>query len=102
VKFSAESVPPANFLYQFPQGDSLTSYPDSVLLTINANNVPDDHYTIRIFGSGPNGTPVHERNVELLVTNPVTYVLQPNGAELLYVGTSYPIKWEKIFVDLVK
>ncbi len=102
VKFSAESVPPANFIYQFPQGDSLTSYPDSVLLTINANNVPDDNYTIRIFGSGPNGTPVHERNVELLVTNPVTYVLQPNGAELLYVGTSYPIKWEKIFVDLVK
>jgi photosystem II stability/assembly factor-like uncharacterized protein len=102
VKFSVESVPPANFVYQFPQGDSLASYPDSILLTINANNVPDDNYTIRIFGRGPNGTPVHERNVELLVTNPVTKVLQPNGGEILYVGTSYPIKWEKIFVDLVK
>ena len=102
VKFSAESVPPANFIYQFPQGDSLTSYPDSVLLTINANNVPEDNYTIRIFGSGPNGTPVHERNVQLLVTNPVTFVVQPNGGEVLYVGTSYPVKWEKIFVDLVK
>ena len=33
VKFSAESVPSANFIFQFPQGDSLTSYPDSVLLT---------------------------------------------------------------------
>ncbi len=102
VKFSAESVPPANFIYQFPQGDSLTIYPDSVLLTIDANNVPPDDYTIRIFGKGPNGTPVHQRNVQLLVTNPVTKVLQPDGGEILYVGTSYPIKWEKIFVDLVK
>ncbi len=102
VKFTAVSVPPADFIYQFPQGDSLTSYPDSVLLTINANNVPDDNYTIRIFGSGPNGTPVHERNVELLVTSPVTNVLQPNGGEILYVGTLYPIRWDKIFVDMVK
>jgi len=102
VKFSAVSDPPANFIYQFPQGDSLTSYPDSVVLTINANNVPNDNYTIRIFGSGPNGTPVHQRDFGLLVTNPVTFVIQPNGGEILYVGTSYPIKWEKIFVNLVK
>ncbi len=102
VKFSVQSVPPANFVYQFPQGDSLSSYPDSILITINANNVPDDNYTIRIFGKGPNGTPVHERDFQLLITNPATFVLQPNGGEVLYVGTSYPIKWEKIFVDLVK
>ncbi|MCU0414734.1 MAG: T9SS type A sorting domain-containing protein, partial [Ignavibacteriaceae bacterium] len=102
VKFTVESVPPANFIYQFPQGDSLTSYPDSISITINANNVPDNNYTMRVFGRGPNGTPVHERSFQLLVTNPVTYVLQPNGGEVLYVGTSYPIQWEKIFVDLVK
>ncbi|MCW8804251.1 MAG: T9SS type A sorting domain-containing protein [Ignavibacteriaceae bacterium] len=102
VKFSAVSDPPASFVYDFPQGDSLISYPDSITIRINANNVPDDTYTIRIFGEGPNGTPVHERNIQLLVTNPVTYVLQPNGGEILYVGTSYPIRWDKIFVDLVK
>lgn len=102
VKFSAESVPPANFIYNFPQGDSLNSYPDSLTVTINANNVPDDNYTIRIFGKGPNGTPVHERNIELLVTNPIAKIIQPNGGEILYVGTPYPIKWEKIFIDLVK
>jgi photosystem II stability/assembly factor-like uncharacterized protein len=102
VKFTVESVPPANFIYQFPQGDSLISYPDSISLTINGNNVPENNYTIRVFGRGPNGTPVHERSFQLLVTNPVTYVLQPNGGEVLYVGTSYPIQWEKIFVDLVK
>ena len=102
VKFFAVSDPPANFVYDFPQGDSLISYPDSLTIRINANNVPDDTYTIRIFGEGPNNTPVHERNIELLVTNPVTYVLQPNGGEILYVGTSYPIRWDKIFIDLVK
>jgi photosystem II stability/assembly factor-like uncharacterized protein len=102
VKFSAESFPLENFVYQFPQGDSLTSYPDSVSIVINANNVPDNNYTIRIFGKGPNGTPVHERNIQLLVTNSVTNVLQPNGGEVLYVGTSYPIRWDKVFVDLVK
>lgn len=102
VKFSAISEPQADFVFEFPQGDSLTAYPDSVLLRINANNVPNNNYTIRIFGRGPNGTPVHERNIDLLVTNPITDVLQPNGGEVLYVGTLYPVKWDKIFVDLVK
>jgi hypothetical protein len=102
VKFSAESFPPANFLFEFPSGDSLNAFPDSLIVRINANNVPDDQYTIRIYGKGPNGTPVHSRDFQLLVTNPSTKVLQPNGGDVLYVGTSYPIKWEKIFVDLVK
>jgi photosystem II stability/assembly factor-like uncharacterized protein len=101
VKFTTVSEPPANFIYEYPQGGSLTSFPDSVILRINANNVASDHYNIRIFGSGPNGTPVHERTVELLVTDPLTTVLQPNGGETLYVGTAYPIRWESIFVDTV-
>lgn len=102
VKFTAISDPAASFVFDFPQGDSLTTYPDSVTLRINANNSPPNNYTIRIFGKGPNGTPVHERDVDLLITNPVTYVIQPNGNEVLYVGTLYPIRWDKIFVDLVK
>ncbi len=102
VKFSAVSIPSANFDFQFPQGDSLTTYPDSVEIVVYGNNVPDDLYTIRIFAEGPNGTPVHERNFELLVTNPVTKILQPNGGEVLYVGMLYPIRWDQIFVDLVK
>ena len=83
VTFSCESVPPANFDFQFPQGNTLNSFPDSLEIVVNANNVPNDHYTIRVFGSGPNGTPVHERNFQLLVTSPVTNVLQPNGNEVL-------------------
>jgi photosystem II stability/assembly factor-like uncharacterized protein len=102
VKFFAESEPPASFVFDFPQGDSLISYPDSLTIRINANNSPPDNYTIRIFGIGPNSTPIHERDFELLVTDPVTTVIQPNGGDLLYVGTQYPIKWDKIFVDLVK
>ncbi|MCW9098596.1 MAG: T9SS type A sorting domain-containing protein [Ignavibacteriaceae bacterium] len=102
VKFFAESDPPASFVFDFPEGDSLISFPDSLTIRINANNSPSDNYTIRIFGIGPNSTPIHERDFELLVTDPVTTVLQPNGGDILYVGTLYPIRWDKIFVDLVK
>jgi photosystem II stability/assembly factor-like uncharacterized protein len=102
VRFFAESDPVASFLFDFPQGDSLTSYPDSLTIRISPNNSPANNYVIRIYGVGPNGTPIHERDINLLVTDPVTTVVQPNGGDLLYVGTQYPIKWSKIFVDLVK
>jgi photosystem II stability/assembly factor-like uncharacterized protein len=102
VKFSATVSPQANFIFSFPQGDSLNAYPDSVTLRINPNNVPSDTYTITVSGIGPNGTPVHRREITLLVTTPVTTVVQPNGGDELFVGTSYPIRWEKIFVDSVK
>lgn len=101
VRFTAESVPQSNLVFDFPQGDSLTTYPDSLTLRIVGNNTVPGNYNIRVFGRGPNGTPAHERNIELLVTNPVTNVVQPNGGDILYVGTLYPIKWEKIFVDQV-
>jgi len=66
------------------------------------NNIPEDSYTISIDGAGPNGTPVHRRTIDLLVTDGTTTVLQPNGSEELFTGTVYPIMWEKIFVDTVK
>ncbi len=102
VKFSATVDPSANFTFTFPQGDSLTAYPDSLIMKINLNNVAEDTYTVTISGEGPNGTPVHRRTVTILATEPTTTVLQPNGGEELFVGTSYPVTWEKIFVDTVK
>lgn len=102
VKFFAQADPPATFIFDFPQGDSLISYPDSITIRINPNNSPSDNYIVRIFGVGPNGTPIHERDIDLLVTEPVTNVVQPNGGEVVYVGTLYPIRWEKIFIDLIK
>ncbi len=102
VKFSATVFPQANFTFNFPQGDSLNSYPDSVILKIISDNVPPDTYTVTVEGKGPNGTPVHRRTITLLVTNPLVEVVQPNGGEELFIGTLYPIKWDKIFVDVVK
>ncbi len=46
----------------------LTSYPDSLRLRIKtAGGVPNGNYNIRIQGNGPNGTPVHERFVNVNV-----------------------------------
>lgn len=46
----------------------LTSFPDSLRLRIKtAGGVPSGNYNIRIQGNGPNGTPVHERFVNVNV-----------------------------------
>ncbi len=51
--------------------DSLTSYPDSLRLkVITAAGVTTGTYTVAVTGKGSNGTPVHVRNISLLV-NPV-------------------------------
>jgi photosystem II stability/assembly factor-like uncharacterized protein len=102
VKFSATVSPAANFSFNFPQGDSLAAFPDSLVLDIHANGVPEDNYEVIIQGEGPNGTPVHRRYMEILVTDGFLSVIRPNGGEVLYSGTSYPITWENIFVDSVK
>jgi len=101
VKFSGSVSPSANFQFVFPNGDSLTSFPDSLVVQIKPNNAPSNQYVVTITGEGPNGTPVHKREINLLVTSPTTTVLNPNGGDVLYVGTEYPIEWENIFVDSV-
>jgi photosystem II stability/assembly factor-like uncharacterized protein len=102
VKFSATVSPAANFSFNFPQGDSLTSFPDSLILDINLNAVPDGDYEVVIQGEGPKGTPVHRRTIELFVTDGFLSVIRPNGGEVLYANTSYSINWENVFVDSVK
>jgi len=52
--------------------DSLTIYPDSLRLKIKTSGgVPSGSYTVTIKANGTNGTPVHTRNIIILVTNPV-------------------------------
>jgi len=102
AKFSATVSPAANFSFNFPQGDSLTTFPDSLVLDINLNGVPENTYEVVIQGAGPNGTPVHRRSIEMLVTDGFLSVIRPNGGEVLYSNTNYPINWENIFVDSVK
>ena len=44
----------------------LTIFPDSLRLRIKtAGGVPSGNYTIRVQGNGPNGTPVHERLINI-------------------------------------
>ncbi|MFZ4591145.1 MAG: T9SS type A sorting domain-containing protein [Ignavibacteria bacterium] len=46
----------------------LTSYPDSLRLRIKTTGgVPAGAYTVRVQGNGPNGTPVHERFINVSV-----------------------------------
>lgn len=101
IKVSVNSEPFGNFIYHFPQGDSLTAYPDSVLLIVQADSVMPGDYDIIVQAKGPNGTPVHRRTISLLVTEPFITMLQPNGGEELYAGTKYGIRWELALVDSV-
>ncbi|MBS4036367.1 MAG: exo-alpha-sialidase [Ignavibacterium sp.] len=52
----------------FPDGDVLSSYPDSVRMRIRTSGfVTLGNYTITVTGSGPFGVPVHKRTVQLTV-----------------------------------
>lgn len=57
----------------FPNGNIISSFPGSVDLRIITSNGPVTlgDYIITITGEGPNGTPVHERNVTLTVFDPI-------------------------------
>jgi len=102
VEFLAEVIPAGSFILEFPGGTTINTFPNSIPLKIISNNALTGDYVIRVVGKGPNGTPVHNRDIEILVTNSFANVLQPNGEEILYVGTLYPIKFEKIFIDTIK
>jgi hypothetical protein len=98
VKFSASVSPPGNFSFSFPQRDSLTSFPDSLVLRIKTSSAALGNYSITITGSGPNGTPVHRRTVAVTVQAPAATitVLQPNGGESWLIGSSQTIAWTSI------
>jgi hypothetical protein len=95
VRFSASVTPSAPFVFVWPQGDTLSSVPDSLPLIVRTNNVPNGNYTISVRGEGPNGTPVHRRTFSIRVQyipNTVA-VLQPNDGEQWVEGQNKTIKW---------
>ncbi len=52
----------------FPNGNTLTNYPDSLEVRINAApNTTPGAYTVTLTSAGSNGTPVHKRTVTLTV-----------------------------------
>lgn len=71
VKFTATLTPtPVSGSLQviFPQGDSLMTFPSSLPVKIKTSGeVSTGTYTLVIEGSGPNGIPVHQRTVSILV-----------------------------------
>ncbi|HEY9113212.1 MAG TPA: PKD domain-containing protein, partial [Bacteroidales bacterium] len=53
--------PSGSFTIEYPFGQSISSFPDSVAIVITVDNVPVGNYTLNVKGEGPNGTPVHFR-----------------------------------------
>lgn len=67
----------------------LLTYPDSLRLRIKTSGgVPNGGYTVRVVGNGPNGTPVHERFININVGF-VGIVNQNQPAEYS-LGQNYP------------
>ena len=102
VSFSAEADTADGFTISFPAGDTLHSYPDSLPVKIAWSNMLPRLYTITITGEGPNGTPVHKRDIELLLTDPFVTLQAPNGGEIFYARTATEIVWNSALLDTVK
>jgi len=102
VHFTGNVSPSANFTISFPQGDSLTAFPDSLPMRISWSGVPSGNYTITVTGTGPGGMPVHKRTIGIVATAPFVALVQPNGGEQIFGATSYPIMWNLALVDSVK
>ncbi|MCB0805233.1 MAG: T9SS type A sorting domain-containing protein [Bacteroidales bacterium] len=68
VIFTASIDPPSSgdFIISFPEGNMLTTYPDSIPVVVVADDVPTGEYQITVTGTGPNGTPVHHREATLI------------------------------------
>ena len=64
---SMETPPSGSFSISFPSGNTLSSFPGSIPIQIADNGVPSGLYTLSVVGKGPNGTPVHKREISISV-----------------------------------
>jgi PKD repeat protein len=76
--FTATIADPSSgtFTIEYPNGNSISSFPGSLPIVITADQVPVGDYLMTIRGEGPNGTPVHSREATITVIP-----LQPPTAE---------------------
>ncbi len=106
--FSATFSPAGNITIEFPQGDSLTAYPDSVLMKLTTTGAAPGTYTVTVTGQGSNGTPIHKRTFTITVPTPTVTMTSPNGAEVWPTGTLKTISWtsvnpaEKVKIELAR
>ena len=106
VKFTAtvDTVPASGSLnFSFLNGvDSITSFPDSVTLKIDAvGSVTPGEYLVDIVGRGSNGTPAHKRTIQLLV-NSSQLVVQTNRGEIVDYkvnGVTYSGRKEFVYTN---
>jgi photosystem II stability/assembly factor-like uncharacterized protein len=99
TKFTAAITPPPStgtvniaFLHKTTNTslDSLTTYPDSLRLRVRVAGItPEGFYTVTVKGNGSNGTPVHVRNINLLITSVVGIVSNEIPAEF-NLAQNYP------------
>lgn len=106
VKFTAslDSTPASGSINLSFQGglDSLTSYPGNVTLVATAvGSVTPGLYPVRITGRGPNGTPTHQRVVDLLVNASKVKIQTNRGSAVSYTvnGNPYTSPQEFVFAN---
>lgn len=100
-----------SFNIEYPFGQSISSFPDSVAIVISVNDVPEGNYTLAVKGEGPNGTPVHFRESTITVTAlplPVADFMASDTNFCVNSSVSFtdlslynPISWEWIFEGAV-
>ncbi|HSD64240.1 MAG TPA: T9SS type A sorting domain-containing protein [Ignavibacteriaceae bacterium] len=85
-QFTAEVTPaPAtgSFDVTFTPGNTISSYPDSITMTIHTvGTVPNGTYIVNVQGTGINGIPVHRRTVTLEVIDNVPVELTSFTADV--------------------
>jgi hypothetical protein len=96
VLFSATLLGAAPITFEFPDGDTLASFPDSLRLRIRSNGAAPGTYFVSVMGAGPNGTPVHKRTITVTVLVPAITMIAPVGGEVWQTGGLYSIRWGSV------
>lgn len=105
VKFTAgfDTLPSSgNLNVSFVGKDSVSSYPDSVTVRVEAvGNVSAGIYRLKILGKGSNGTSVHSRIVDVLINSSSITVStnRPGIAEFRINGVTYNQQQQLVFTN---
>jgi len=97
VTFTAtmETPPSGSFSIAYPSGNTLSTFPGSIPIEITDNSVPSGLYTLMVVGEGPNGTPVHKREISISVVE-----LAPPVANFVASSVNPVVNTQVDFSDL--